>query len=125
MISSGGNVNNKELYKQEYLGIWNASNKEYMKAYKLWLNYYYFTEKYDRSFCSHFDKDGNAVPVTNAERKESNRFAREAMETLNFSRAVWECKNKTVIPLADWERAKEQTCRLSYEGMKAEYNSFE
>ena len=54
-------MNNEELFKREYMSIWQTS-ESYNQAYKLWIYYQYQCELYDRKVCTGFIRFDAIMP---------------------------------------------------------------
>lgn len=102
---------NYDAFKKEYLAIW-VTNPLYDKAYDLWCEYYYETEKYDRSICSHINKYGIFIPTTHEENRLVQYNSRKWWGYINKIRLQNKIDDKT------WQDAKMNAIRLSYIGLE-------
>lgn len=114
-------MNNIEEFKKEYCSIWELS-KEQQKAYKLWLFYYYHTEKHDQSICSRKDQHGFAIPGSYNENRLVNQKARKLYNYIHIEKKIWEIENQTAISKEDWESARRELLRTyTFKGLEEEY----
>jgi hypothetical protein len=110
--------NGKTEYLAKYLSQFKKDSL-YEKAFELWINYYYWTEKYDKSICSRTDNKGVAVPVNSWERSLIYSNARIRMNEL-ASKAV-----KLGIKQTTLDSAQHEVLRLTPEYIDYLYWEFQ
>lgn len=100
-------------FEQEYYCEFIKPSPKYELAFKLWVEYYYYTEEYDRNVCSGFDDVRQvAIPVSGYEYIRSNKNAKELFRQLNEMMHVNEIDKETS------NRAKREALRYTHEQLK-------
>ncbi len=93
------------MYKNYYQQI-KVKDTDYEIAYKIWLEYTYETELYDRSICLTIDESGFGVPTTINERKNSHQYA--------YKLAKKRDRLGQAIDSDTWYRAKSDVLKMSW-----------
>ena len=65
-----------ETFKQLYCCEYEEDSDSFKKAYELCYNYYVYTERFDKSICSHINHKGVAIPTTRDQRQKCNENAK-------------------------------------------------
>jgi len=113
---SNKTMDNKELFKREYLCKWIKNSEEYYKAYKLWIDYEYNCEKFDKIVChGEIDKQGFIRPRGLDELRSINQNA-NYLRDMVFKRA-----KKLAINNKDLEDARKEVNKLTWKGIQEEY----
>lgn len=112
---------NKEQFTREYESIW-ISEKEYQKAYELWIMYQYHCEVYDKVICSgREDRNGFVKPKDNKEMILINKNAIKIADYIYNIRKELEV-NGFIISNNAWEQARKDSNSLTWEGLRREYH---
>jgi hypothetical protein len=105
-------------FKQEYISEWVEYDK-YEKAVKLWVEYYYDTELYDRGICSgRSERDETAIPVNSWEHGMISRNAQ------TLYKASLEKARNNEIDDATWKAAKNAVAKYSPAEIEKMYDTY-
>ena len=107
-------MDNKEIFKKEYMSIWQTS-ESYNQAFRLWVYYQYQCELYDRKTCAGNIRFDGIMPSNAWEYAKINQHAYHEMTYI-----LGEAK-RLEINDNDWNEAKRDVNRLTWEGIQKEY----
>jgi hypothetical protein len=112
---------NQNDFRKEYLCEWVISD-EYKKAYELWIWYEYNCEMYDRVVCSgRLDSYGFIRPTSAIENRAIGINANKMKNKILDEAEKYNKTNNKEIPDDDWNSAKKEVQRLTWEGIQREY----
>ena len=92
-----------------------VSNSKCLEAYKLWIEYYYKCELFDRSVCSKTNQNGEVIPCTLEERILVNNNASINLLDLVRRAFVMEINDEAL------DFAKMKASKLSWNEIEKEY----
>lgn len=96
-----------------------TTSPDYKKAFNLWIDFRYWTNRYDHSICSNKDSDGYPVPGNTSEANTINKFDEIRRHEI-YKKAI-----RLSIANEVLEQARHDTFRLSASQIDKRYSDYQ